>query len=73
MTKKKTEEDIRTIKKATCPSLSGRSELTYEFGHNEKTKTVLFRIADNTGAGQFQDTWIPVDAIISALGRRLSR
>jgi hypothetical protein len=65
MTEEKT--DMRILKRGTCPSLSGRSELTYEYGHNDKAKTILFRIADNTGAGQFQDTWIPLEAIISTL------
>ena len=65
MTEEKT--DMRILKRGTCPSLSGRSELTYEFGINEKAKTLMFRIADNSGAGQFQDTWIPLEAIISTL------
>jgi hypothetical protein len=65
MTEEKT--DMRILRRGKCPSLSGRSELTYEYGYNEKSKTILFRIADNTGAGQFQDTWIPLDAIISTL------
>jgi hypothetical protein len=65
MTEEKT--DMRILKRGTCPSLSGRSELTYEYGYYEKSKTILFRIADNTDAGQFQDDWTPLDAIISTL------
>ena len=65
MTKNQT--DIRILRKSNCSSLSGRSELTYEFGFNEKSEAIAFRIADNSGAGQFQDTWIPLDAIISNL------
>jgi hypothetical protein len=65
MTEEKT--DMRILKRGTCPSLSGRSELTHEYGYYEKSKTILFRIADNTDAGQFQDDWTPLDAIISTL------
>jgi hypothetical protein len=68
MTKEKT--DIRIIKKATCISLSGRSELTYEFGL--RNKTVMFRITNNSEAGHFQDAWIPLDVIINTLEKAKS-
>ena len=58
-------EEIRILRKSTCPSLSGRSELTYEFGHNDKI--ILFRVSDNTGAGHFCDHWIPLDDILKSL------
>ena len=45
MTDKKTEQEIRILRTDTCPSLSGRSELTYEFGLQDKT--ILFHIAGN--------------------------
>ena len=60
-------DDVRTLRKSTCPSLSGRSELTYEFGHNNKSKAIMFRITENTGAGHFCDHWVPLDDILKCL------
>jgi hypothetical protein len=65
MTEEKT--DMRILKRGTCPSLSDRSELTYEYGCNEQSKAIMFRIADNTGEGHFQDNWIPLNAILNEL------
>jgi hypothetical protein len=59
--------EIRRLKQSTCPSLTGRSELTYEYGCNEQSKVIMFRIAENTGAGHFCDHWIPLDVILSCL------
>ena len=59
-------EEIRILRKATCNSLSGRSELTYEFGHNKK---ILFRISENTGSGHYSSAWIPLDAILALLDK----
>ncbi len=61
--------DVCILKRDTCPSLSGRSELTYEFGYHEESKAILFRIADNTGAGHFCDSWMPLDAILQLLDK----
>jgi hypothetical protein len=60
-------DDVRVMRKGTCQSLSGRSDLTYEFGCNDPTKTILFHISSSTGAGHFSDTWIPLDAILQLL------
>ena len=64
MTTKKTDE-ARILKTGTCLSLSGRSELTYEFGHDGKT--LLFRIAENTGSGHYNGCWISIDGILDIL------
>ena len=58
-------DDVRILRQGTCHSLSGRSELTYEFGHNNKT--IMFRITENTGAGHFCDHWVPLDDILKCL------
>ena len=55
---------IRILKVATCPSLSGKSTLTYHIGCNEKSK-ILFRIANNTGGGFFSKEWITLDTILN--------
>lgn len=59
--------DVRILRKGNCLSLSGRSELTYEFGHNNKT--IMFRIADNTGSGHYCSAWISLDAILEMLDK----
>jgi hypothetical protein len=64
---KSMKDDVRVLKKATCPSLSGRSKLTYEFGYNDKSKTLLFRVSANTGEGHYNSSWIPLDAILALL------
>jgi len=48
---------IRTLKIATCPSLSGQSQLTYHIGCNAQSG-ILFRITGNSGAGIFGNEWI---------------
>ena len=66
MTTKKADE-ARILKTGTCLSLSGRSDLAYEFGH--KDKTILFRISENTGAGHFCKAWISLDVILDLLNK----
>ncbi|MDG5469660.1 hypothetical protein P9J64_15160 [Deltaproteobacteria bacterium IMCC39524] len=58
-------EEIRILRKSTCPSLSVRSELAYEFGYHNKT--IMFRITENTGSGHFCDHWVPLDDILKCL------
>ena len=58
------DSSIRILKVATCPSLSGKSTLTYHIGCNEKSK-ILFRIANNTGGGFFSKEWIALDTILN--------
>ena len=55
---------IRILKMGSCPSLSGKSTLTYHIGCNEKSK-ILFRIANNTGGGFFSKEWIALDTILN--------
>jgi hypothetical protein len=58
-------DDVRVLKKCKCKSLSGQSELTYEFG--QLNKAIMFRISDNTGAGHYSTAWIPLDDILHCL------
>jgi hypothetical protein len=60
-------DDVRVLRKGTCPSLTGRSELTYEFGHHNKS--IMFRITENTGSGHFCAAWIPLDDIFALLNK----
>lgn len=51
-----TPEPMRILRIATCPTLSGRSELTYHVGCNE-SGAIHFRLWGNTAAGMFSNTW----------------
>lgn len=57
---------VRILKIATCPSLSGRSTLTYHIGCDDKAagiSNIQFRIYENTGKGFFCDDWVPMQQI----------
>lgn len=55
---------IRILKVATCPSLSGKSTLTYHIGCNSQSD-IQFRIVNNTGGGFFSKEWIALDTILN--------
>ena len=58
---------IRIIKTASCPSLSGKSRLTYEIACSDTSaddqSEIALRIATNTGGGFFSDEWLPLTAV----------
>lgn len=53
---------INILKVATCPSLSGRSQLTYQIGKSPEG-VVHLRITQNSGSGQFNADWVSLEAI----------
>jgi hypothetical protein len=53
---------IRILKDDTCPSLSGKSTLTYHVGCNAKSE-LLFRVYENSGSGFFSSEWISINKI----------
>lgn len=62
----------KVIKIASCPTLSGASELSYYIGRDEKDDIAFF-IADNSGGGYFNKEWIAYKDVQAALtGRRVS-
>jgi len=61
-----TTEDLRVLKQATCPSLSGASTLTYEIG-TDAEGGLFFRITGNSGGGLFGKEWVAWSAIEPAL------
>ncbi len=63
------EPDIRILKVATCPSLSGKSTLTYQIGCNAESD-IQFRVIANTGGGFFSKEWITLDTILEAFNER---
>lgn len=58
--------ELIEVKKTTCPSLSGKSELTYHIACDSDNE-VYFRIAENTGKGFFSCEWIALTAIEAAI------
>ena len=57
---------IRILKKANCPTLSGKSTLTYHIGRNAESDIYL-RIHSNDGAGFFSQEWVGWQDIQQAL------
>lgn len=56
------EMPIRILKIGTCPTLSGRSELTYHIGSNSDGD-IQIRVVQNSGNGQFNADCVPVALI----------
>jgi len=54
---KTVEQELRVLKSGTCPSLSGRSKLTYEFAAGP-TSDLHVRVSKNSGGGYFSDQWV---------------
>jgi hypothetical protein len=55
-------DPITAAKTGTCPSLSGKSKLTYEFGLDDKS-TWHVRIAKSSGTGYFSKDWVPMEHV----------
>lgn len=54
---------IETIYTGDCPSISGRSTLTFAVGRHPDTQALQLRIVANTGGGMYCDEWIEASAI----------
>lgn len=72
------DNSITIVKTAHCPSLSGKSSLTYQIGYKPTEKgdpELYFRIQSNTASGYFSDRWVSAtylhDAIEQAPGNGL--
>ena len=59
---------MRIIKIASCPTCSGKANLTYHFGSN-KDNQVHIRIVVNSGGGFFSEEWVPLEATLEALDK----
>jgi len=51
---------ITTVKTSKCPSLSGKSTLTYQLGCNQEQE-IFFRILANDGGGHFNKDWMTLE------------
>lgn len=59
---------LRVLKVGACPSLSGRSTLTYQVACTSDA-AVMLRVSANTGSGYFSKEWVPfagIDALLVA-------
>lgn len=61
--------DIVVDYEAECDSLTGRSVLTFQAGHDPQTNKPKLRIAKNSGRGMFCKDWAPVDHIDAILAK----
>lgn len=61
------ESVLRILKVGTCPSLSGKSTLTYHIGCTAESDRpeagIQFRVYANSGAGFFSNEWVSLNAI----------
>jgi hypothetical protein len=60
------EQEIHILKTGECPSLSGKSTLTYQIGSNSDNE-VYIALTGNTGKGIFTPGWIALEEIDSLL------
>lgn len=59
---------IRIIKICTCPSLSGKSTLTYHIGCNDQSE-LYFRVYANSSSGYYSQEWVSLVAIQKAFAK----
>jgi len=57
---------ITPIKTSKCKSLTGKSTITYQIGHNEK-RELLLRISGNSGGGYFGKDWVSIEDLFTEL------
>ena len=63
---KDTEPAIQLLTTAKCPSISGRSQITYSIGTDGGGETHI-KLVNNSGGGQFSNAWIPLADILKML------
>lgn len=64
--------EVRVLRGGTCPSLSSKSKLTYEFGCNAAGELQV-RITKNSAAGYFSQDWMAWDQLLKVLAKNGSR
>lgn len=60
------EPDVRVLRSGSCPSLSGKSKLSYDFGHGPAGQLQI-RITKNSAAGYFSQDWVAWDRLLRVL------
>jgi hypothetical protein len=66
--KEQSVSEPRVVKIAVCPSLSGRTDITYHIGCRDKDD-VCFRIWGTSGKGVFSKEWVCASDIHKVLGQ----
>jgi len=61
-----TTDNVRILKTGTCPSLSGKTKLTYEVGGGPGSQISL-RITKTAGTGSFSKDWVALERIHALL------
>lgn len=59
---------VRIVKVGHCPSLSGKSKLTYQIGSTGKDD-IRVRVVGNSATGAFNPDWVGLDAIEEAFDK----
>lgn len=57
---------VRVIKRGSCKTISGKSDITYQLG-SDADDQLVFRLHSNDGGGFFSMEWILVADILAAL------
>ena len=60
------EKEVRILKTGECPSLSGKSTLTYQNGCNNDNE-IFIKLAENSGGGRFSPDWVPLEQVYTIL------
>lgn len=68
MTTETTEDNVRVLKTATCPSLSGKSKLTYDIGCKADSQ-IMVRVHGNSGEGFFNKDWVGLAGLSQLLAK----
>lgn len=58
--------DIRSLKTLTCPTVTGKTKLTYAIGVDEEG-AIYLAIRSNAGGGFFSPEWIALSAILESV------
>lgn len=56
-------DPIEVIYQGECPSITGRSVLTFALGRHREDASLHLRIVSNSGGGMFCKDWVSVSAI----------
>jgi len=63
-----TTDEIRILKTGKCPSLSGKSELTYQIRFTPDSD-IEVRIHANSSAGYFSNEWVSLKRVLAKMAK----
>ena len=58
-------QEMRILKTGECPSLSGKSTLSYRIGR--KDKEIYIALTGNSGGGHFSPDWVSLEQLYTVL------